>query len=106
MSSPATHRLVQLFEQELRELDAGIGEPTKRKPIRVSRDLNRQVVEYVSEVRTQGSTPERMLVELKAALNRAAPDVPTSQRNALLAELTGRAITAFFRRDGPKSNSP
>lgn len=106
MFSRATQRLVQLFEQELRELDARIGDGGKQKPIRVSRELNQQVVEFVSEVRTQGSTPERMLVDLKSALSRAAPDVPTSQRNMLVAELTGCAITAFFGREDSRVNRP
>src|SRR3954462_4280265 len=99
MSSVSTKKLVQLFEQELRELDARLPEPTgRRRSLRVSRDLDQQVVEFAGEVRTHGSTPEQMLVDLKSMLARAAPDVPTAQRNALVAELTGRAIDAFFGR--------
>jgi hypothetical protein len=100
VTSPrATKRLVQLFEQELREFDAGDG-PTKPAPKaskpRVSRELDQQVVEFAAEVRTNGSTPEQMLVELKALLSRVAPEVPSSQRSALVASVTGRAIDAFF----------
>jgi len=39
-----------------------------------------------------------MLVELKTVLAHAAPGVPSSDRSELLAELTGRAINAFFGR--------
>lgn len=53
-------------------------------------------MEFASQVRTSGSTPEQMLVELKSLLAAAAPEVPGSQRSALLSRLTGRAINAFF----------
>jgi hypothetical protein len=99
-------RLVQLFEQELREFDAGDGPiklaPKPAKP-RVSGELDQQVVEFAAEIRTSGSTPEQMLVELKSLLSRAAPEVPSSQRAALVATVTGRAINAFFDGDGSSS---
>ena len=102
MAARSTKRLVQLFERELREFDIDAPEaPELKKPKRrVSRDLDQQVVEFAAEVRTGGSTPEQMLVELKALLSTAAPEVPGSQRNALVASVTGRAINAFFDRDG------
>jgi hypothetical protein len=56
------------------------------------------VVEFVVEERKEGRTPEQMLVELKALLARAAPEIPTSGRNELVATVTGRAINAFFER--------
>lgn len=92
-------RLVRLFEQELRAFEsetpssAELGTPRRR----VSRELEVQVAEFVDEERREGRTPEQMLVELKALLARVAPEVPGSQRNALLASVTGRAINAFFQ---------
>ena len=98
MSSRASQRLVQLFEQELRDYSAEDRKatPATKKPGRVSGELDEQVVEFAAEVRTSGSTPEQMLVELKALLARVAPEVPSSQRNALVSTVTGRAIDAFF----------
>jgi hypothetical protein len=97
----ASIRLVQLFERELRQFDAGDGvnKPTAKvsKP-RVSGELDEQVVEFADEIRTSGSTPEQMLVELKSLLSSAAPEIPTSQRAALVATVTGRAIMAFFKK--------
>jgi hypothetical protein len=97
----ASIRLVQLFERELRQFDAGDGvsKPTVKvsKP-RVSGELDQQVVEFADEIRTSGSTPEQMLVELKSLLSNAAPEVSTSQRAALVATVTGRAIMAFFKK--------
>jgi hypothetical protein len=108
VTSPRTStRLVQLFEQELREFDAGDGasKPTPKpaKP-RVSGELDHQVSEFAVEIRTSGSTPEQMLVELNSLLSRAAPEVPGSQRAALVATVTGRAINAFFDGDGKPSD--
>jgi hypothetical protein len=93
-------RLVQLFERELRQFDGdGASKPTAKvsKP-RVSGELDQQVVEFAAETRTSGSTPEQMLVELKSLLSNAAPEVPTSERAALVATVTGRAINAFFQK--------
>jgi hypothetical protein len=100
MSLESTKRLVQLFERELRDSDLREHEtkPTSRNR-RVSRELDQQVVEFAAKVRTSGSTPEQMLKELKTALGHAAPEVPSSQRSALVATVTGRAIDAFF--EGP-----
>jgi hypothetical protein len=101
-----TKRLVQLFERELRELDAEIpreASPPKQKKVRVSGELDTQVVEFAAEIRKNGSTPEQMLVELKSLLARVAPEVPASQRSKLVATVTGRAIDAFF--DGKPSRS-
>lgn len=96
MSSPSTKRLLELFEQELRELDARVADAPKRQALRISRELEAQVADYADELRTHGSTPEQMLVDLKTTLSHAAPEIPTAQRNLLLAELTGRAINAFY----------
>jgi hypothetical protein len=98
MPGRSSARLVQLFERELRDFSAAASHaPEPKKPARrVSQELDQQVVEFASEVRTKGSTPEQMLVELKSMLATVAPEVPGSQRNALLARLTGRAINAFF----------
>jgi len=107
MSSRASKRLVQLFERELRDFSTEDGRTPSgtKKPPRVSGDLDEQVVEFAAEVRTNGSTPEQMLVELKALLSRVAPEVSTSQRNALVSTVTGRAIDAFFKpsEDGKKA---
>jgi hypothetical protein len=104
MMAPRTsERLVQLFERDLREYDARdfpsrtIAPPPKRAP-RVSDELVKQVIEFADETRTSGVTPEQMLVELKTILSTVAPDVPSSERNALVASLTGRAIDAFFKK--------
>ena len=98
MSSRASQRLVQLFERELRDFSAEDGKSASvaKKSRRVSGELDEQVVEFAAEVRTGGSTPEQMLVELKTLLSRVAPEVPSSQRNALVSTVTGRAIDAFF----------
>lgn len=98
-SSRSSERLVRLFEQELRALDSDIRLPSEAAAPRrrVSRELEVQVAEFVAEERMDGRSPEQMLVELKALLARVAPEVPGSQRNALLASVTGRAITAFFQ---------
>ena len=96
MSDRSTQRLVQLFERELRDFDRSeYGAKTTRKR-RVSRELESQVVAFAAEVRTTGSTPEQMLVELKKLLSEAAPEVSTSKRTEFVATLTGRAIDAFF----------
>lgn len=95
----SAERLVSLFEQELRAFEsetpsnADVGAPRRR----VSRELEVQVAEFVAEERNEGRTPEQMLVELKTLLARVAPEVPGSQRKALLASVTGRAINAFFQ---------
>ncbi len=97
MSGPSSTRLVQLFERELRDFSAAASRSPEPKPARrVSLELDQQVVEFAASVRTNGSTPEQMLVELKSLLSTAAPEVPGSQRSALLSSLTGRAINAFF----------
>ena len=99
MSLRASKRLVQLFERELRDFSTEDGRTPSggKKPPRVSGELDEQVVEFAAEVRTNGSTPEQMLVELKTLLSRVAPEVSTSQRNALVSTVTGRAIDAFFK---------
>jgi hypothetical protein len=98
MPGRSSTRLVQLFERELRDFSATVSHsPEPKKPARrVSQELDEQVVQFASEVRTSGSTPEQMLVELKSLLATVAPEVPGSQRSALLSRLTGRAINAFF----------
>jgi hypothetical protein len=96
MAADPTKRLVQLFERELRDFDAdGDGKPAAKQR-RVSRELDQHVVQFAAQVRTSGSTPEHMLKELKTLLARVAPEVPTSQRKAFVATVTGRAIDAFF----------
>lgn len=94
-----THeRLAQLFERELRGFDLKAATlPPSRTP-RVSLELDQQVDEFAIETRSSGRTPEQMLVELKALLSSVAPDVPVSERSALVSRVTGRAIDAFFRR--------
>ena len=104
MSPPAATRLVQLFERELRILTTREPVAAPRRALRVSGELDRQVVEFAAQVRTSGSTPEQMLVELKSLLSRAAPEVPGSQRNEFLATVTGRAIDAFFRDGNQKKD--
>lgn len=107
MISPRTSkRLVQLFERDLRGVDGVPPAPEdvvlveRPAPRRASQELERQVVEFAAEVRSSGSTPEQMLVELKGLLGTLAPDIPGSERNALLSALTGRAIEAFFESAG------
>ncbi len=103
----SSDRLMLLFEQELRAFDsasrftADVTAPRRR----VSRELEVQVVQFVAEERSEGRTPEQMLIELKALLARVAPEVPGSQRNALLASVTGRAITAFFQSQRSRSTA-
>jgi hypothetical protein len=101
MTSRTSKRLAQLFERELRGFDLvsdlDSGSVTTRKP-RVSRELDQQVAEFAEETRTSGSTPEQMLVELKKVLSSVAPEVPGSQRGALVSRVTGRAIDVFFGR--------
>jgi hypothetical protein len=103
MAPRTSTRLIQLFERELREYDMRdfaikTAPPPKRVTPRVSDELVQQVVEFADETRTSGVTPEQMLVELKTMLASVAPEVPSSQRNALVASVTGRAIDAFFRK--------
>ena len=95
----SSERLVRLFEQELRAFESEIPHPpeTSGSHRRVSRELDVQVAEFVAAEQQQGRTPEQMLIELKSLLARVAPDIPGSQRNALLASVTGRAISAFFQ---------
>ena len=95
----SSDHLVRLFEEELRAFDSGRGLPPEVEAPRrrVSRELEVQVAQFVAEERKEGRTPEQMLIELKALLSRVAPEVPGSQRNALLASVTGRAINAFFQ---------
>ncbi len=97
-SAGSSQRLVQFFERDLRHNDseASVASEPKRGRHRVSRELDQEVFQFVVEERKGGRTPEQMLVELKALLARAAPEVPGSQRHALLATVTGRAITVFF----------
>ena len=95
----STDQIVQLFERELRALDRHPDDLPPRLPgVRISQELHNHVVQYAEDVRTRGRTPEEMLVELKTTLTHAAPEVTSGRRGALLAELTGRAIHAFFRR--------
>lgn len=98
-SRRSSERLVRLFEQELRafESDTRFSAESAPRQRRVSRELEVQVAEFVAEEQQDGRTPEQMLVELKSLLARVAPEVPGSQRNALLASVTGRAINAFFQ---------
>ena len=101
MAPRISERLVQLFERELREYDTRefvVKTAQKRVMPRVSDDLVQQVVEFADETRKSGVTPEQMLVELKAMLSTVAPDVSSSERSALVATVTGRAIDAFFRK--------
>jgi len=95
MPHRSSQRLVQLFERELRDFEqVEDAKPTPQR--RVSRDLDQQVVEFAAQVRTSGSTPEQMLVELKKLLSTVAPEVSSSKRSVLVATVTGRAIDAFF----------
>lgn len=94
----SSDRLVQLFERDLRALDSQPADMPAKRAARVSQELSHQVVEYAGQERNRGKTPEQMLIELKAMLGDVAPDVPSTQRTQLVAELTGRAIQAFFRR--------
>lgn len=97
MPSNSTKRLVQLFERELRDFDIrDVDTRAAPKKRRVSRELDQQVVEFAAQVRTSGSTPEQMLKDLKTLLAPVAPEVPSSQRSALVATVTGRAIESFF----------
>jgi hypothetical protein len=91
-----SQRLVQLFERELRDFERKELDAAEKARRRVSRELDAQVVEFASQVRTSGSTPEQMLVELKAMLAGVAPEVSSSKRSELVATVTGRAIDAFF----------
>jgi hypothetical protein len=95
----SSDRLIRLFEQELRAFDSDtVVAPEIVVPRRrVSRELDVQVAEFVAEEQKEGRTPEQMLIELKTLLARVAPEVPGSQRKALLASVTGRAINAFFQ---------
>lgn len=103
----SSDRLVRLFEKELRafDSDASFGSDVAATRRRVSRELEVQVAEFVAEEQQEGRTPEQMLVELKALLARVAPEVPGSQRNALLASVTGRAINAFFQSQRTRSTA-
>ena len=102
MSSPASKRLLQLFERELRDFSAHRtpAVAAAKRPRPVSRELDGQIAEFAAHVRTTGSTPEQMLVELKTLLSRAAPEIPTSERSEMLSSITGRAIDAFFGNTG------
>ncbi|MEX2151788.1 MAG: hypothetical protein WD825_00520 [Gemmatimonadaceae bacterium] len=104
MSPQSAKRLVQLFERELRDfdLDAPDASESRKPKRRVSRELDQQVVEFAEQVRTSGSTPEQMLVELKTLLSSVAPEVSVSQRSALVSTVTGRAIIAYFDGTSPK----
>ena len=103
----SSDRLVRLFEQELRAFDSDTSFAPEVAPPRrrVSRELEVQVAEFVAEERKEGRTPEQMLIELKALLARVAPEVPGSQRNVLLASVTGRAINAFFQSHRSRSTA-
>lgn len=98
ISSPASKRLLDLFERELRKSssDRSSATPPPRRPRALSVELDRQVVEFAAQVRTSGCTPEQMLIDLKALLSGAAPEVPTSERSAFVSSVTGRAIASFF----------
>ena len=87
-------RLVATFESDVRQLDERGDVEAKTR--RISRDLEKHVAQFATEMREGGSTPEQMLVELKNILAHAAPDVPSSQRSELVAAVTGRAIQMFF----------
>ena len=102
MSSPASQRLLQLFERELRDFSAHRAPAAAKRPRPVSRELDGEIAEFAANVRTTGSTPEQMLVELKTLLSRAAPEIPTSERSEMLSSITGRAIDAFFGNAGTK----
>ena len=95
-----SQRLAQLFERELRDFER-IEMDAKASARRVSRELDAQVVEFAAEVRTSGSTPEQMLVELKKVLATVAPEVSSSKRMEFVRTVTGRAIDAFFRSSKP-----
>ena len=98
-----TQRLIQVYERDLRQQSAAAATPDERQTHRrVSRELDREVVEFVAQVRTTGHSPEQMLIELKALLARVAPEVPSTQRHELMSSVTGRAIDAFF---GPSSEA-
>lgn len=103
----SSDRLVRLFEQELRAFDSDPSLASEAAPPRrrVSRELEVQVTEFVAEERKEGRSPEQMLIELKSLLARVAPEVPGSQRNALLASVTGRAINAFFQSQRTRSTA-
>jgi hypothetical protein len=105
MTDSSSERLIELFERDLRDtgLDESKRHVSRKAPSpRVSHELDQQVVAFASEIRTTGSTPEQMLVQLKRLLTRAAPEVSSSERNAFLASVTRRAIDAFF---GPSSST-
>jgi hypothetical protein len=103
----SSDRLVRLFEQELRAFDSdtSVARETVAPRRRVSRELEVQVAEFVAEEQKEGRTPEQMLIELKQLLARVAPEVPGSERKALLASVTGRAINAFFQSERSRTTS-
>jgi len=97
-------QLVQLFERALRDLEKDtIGVSDSRKRRKVDRELDEEIVRFAQQVRLRGSTPEQMLVELKKVLASAAPEIPGSQRQTLVATITGRAIDAYFDGTGKKA---
>src|SRR5258707_4225817 len=109
LSSHASNRLVALFERDLRnssaEKPSAVATPRRRRALSV--ELDHQVVEFAAQIRTSGSTPEQMLIDLKTLLSGAAPEVPSSERSAFVSFVTGRAIASFFgahtRRPGERS---
>jgi hypothetical protein len=112
LSSPASKRLLALFERDLR--NSSTEKPSAaaalRRPKALSVELDHQVVEFAAQVRTSGCTPEQMLIDLKTLLSGAAPEVPSSERSAFVSFVTGRAIASFFgaqlRRPGERSGEP
>lgn len=98
-SSPASKRLLDLFERDLRSssTDRSTTNPAPQpRPKALSVELDHQVVEFAAQVRTSGCTPEQMLINLKQLLSSAAPEVPSSERSAFVSSVTGRAIASFF----------
>jgi hypothetical protein len=101
MSPNTPEHIASLFERELRALEpvrnADLPKPTATTP-RVSQELEAQVTEFATQSRKNGRTPEEMLVALKQLLAGAAPEVQRSRRSDFVAQVTGRAIDAFFKR--------
>ena len=66
ISNPASERLVRLFERELRDFSTQQSDSAAppKAPKRVSGELDHEVVQFASEGRTNGRTPEQMLIEL------------------------------------------
>lgn len=94
----AAHEATERYVEIRRQCDLSLGEV--RKVVAASKELREQlravVSSYVSMLRRDGVPPERVVVLVKGAVESTRGEVDPQSRHAILDEVVGWAVNAYF----------